>query len=1474
MKTISRMLWLLVFAFLLGSMPARAQCNPSYDPDCLGGGDDFGPDVGFTPDGGSYTVASGAYQDVSVSITFSDADGLSQSTLKILRWYGGASTPVTGFSWTPNGNGTFALSQGTLRLSQLGETILTAEIADRHGKVGSGRASFRLSNPDPNVPVVSLAPHHNDFRNTALGASVLTYGMPAYVSLDTQRSLGLYYDSQRADPTGFVQLDVETGGTVAAVTLQIVDQATNAAVTSEDAWNRHPSGKQRLGAQWSMRDRPSGAYMFWADVRAYQPDKTTFKLTRVPFRVLVVNDRLSRYGIGWSFAGIQRLFPKSAGIVLDEGNGVARYYEKVSCVPDVSCSFRTPAGDFSKLEYIHSGTPRYVRTYIDGTTVTFNTAGMTTSISDRFGRTTKYDWVVVDSPPVWLLVKVTDPAQINTWFEYYDGYLQWISAPGGRRIDTLFTGGHLTRIAGPTNLDVQYDTAGRTTSYTDARGTWDVAYDERGTVRQLTAPAVVVSTGATVRPATTFRSLQATTVLGSWVTHICCNWAAAVPANAVFITVTDALGHTTQLSLDRYAQATKVIDIAGRTTTTTYNDQGLPTESSDGSHVVAWTWNDRGQLLSKTLNGAVVYHASYTTGDQPEFEMSGGAGTWYSYGPRGEVLRTWYGNKEDAVRNGTSYEYDANYRVIASVGPKGERQEWAYTGNPWQNVSESRMVRTDGTRLVTTMTYDGAGRPLTVTNAQGQATTTNYDALNRPVKVVDPLQRQSLFGYTGLELTSFTDPAGKVYRWAYNALGWVTTETFPDGTTRRYGYNADGQRTSSTDRRNLTVTFHYDSAHRLASRVADGVTATFTYPDLNTVQMTNDVLTETISNHPEAAGRLHKITYTMGVHSYEVEHVLDRMNGWTLLGIDLKRYQSGSLLRTDSIRYTPDFRPADTSLSSAVAVRDFSGRTTTIGFDASGKHARTMFPNGVTQNHWYANDGRLNGTTYNAAAVDLALGAEYTYDLQNRISTRAAMTGDKRWAYGYDALGQLSEYQISQLQTSQWCNPSIETCDRYWEIIGMASYRYDAAGNRTDSGATLQPSSNRYATFNGYTMEYDAEGNLTRKYKAGFDQRLTWNALGRLSSVTTNSVTVTYGYAASGRRVRRTEGGVSTWFIYDDDDLILEIDNAANPVRAYTHLPGTDLPLSVRTTSGGTETAHYYTLEAPGHVTGVLNTSGGVAGQYRYAPFGEVESQNDTTGQPLRYMARELDARTGLYYVRNRWYDPALARWISEDPRGLADGINPYAYVGNDPINYRDPSGLGYWVCRVQGQPSGNSLAPIVCVYYKTFWDYLSEPGSILQMNQPSFFEGIIVGGGQDTGEPSILRPDKPIEEVVEQHIDCFVDALNLELQGGLFVSIRGQAGIMGYDATLDAGSVNIELKNRRFDVFFSRGFYADLSMGGLLVPVGYKESTPFNPNATTTYMRGVGSPELAFDIGAGGGLGVGIEASVDLKRWFPCVVR
>jgi RHS repeat-associated protein len=89
---------------------------------------------------------------------------------------------------------------------------------------------------------------------------------------------------------------------------------------------------------------------------------------------------------------------------------------------------------------------------------------------------------------------------------------------------------------------------------------------------------------------------------------------------------------------------------------------------------------------------------------------------------------------------------------------------------------------------------------------------------------------------------------------------------------------------------------------------------------------------------------------------------------------------------------------------------------------------------------------------------------------------------------------------------------------------------------------------------------------------------------------------------------------------------------------------------------------------------------------YAYGPYGETVASGTEIAQPFQYTGREWDGETGLYYYRARYYAPEMGRFISEDPIGFAGGINFYAYVGNDPVNFVDPLGLFEVTMRCKSQ--------------------------------------------------------------------------------------------------------------------------------------------------------------------------------------------
>jgi len=95
---------------------------------------------------------------------------------------------------------------------------------------------------------------------------------------------------------------------------------------------------------------------------------------------------------------------------------------------------------------------------------------------------------------------------------------------------------------------------------------------------------------------------------------------------------------------------------------------------------------------------------------------------------------------------------------------------------------------------------------------------------------------------------------------------------------------------------------------------------------------------------------------------------------------------------------------------------------------------------------------------------------------------------------------------------------------------------------------------------------------------------------------------------------------------------------------------------------------------ALGSTIALTNSSGNSTVQYSYSPYGSINITGTTTNS-YTYTGREIDG-LGINYYRARYYNPAIGRFLSEDPLGLGGGINEYRYADDDPIDFIDPSGM------------------------------------------------------------------------------------------------------------------------------------------------------------------------------------------------------
>lgn len=323
----------------------------------------------------------------------------------------------------------------------------------------------------------------------------------------------------------------------------------------------------------------------------------------------------------------------------------------------------------------------------------------------------------------------------------------------------------------------------------------------------------------------------------------------------------------------------------------------------------------------------------------------------------------------------------------------------------------------------------------------------------------------------------------------------------------------------------------------------------------------------------------------------------------------------------------------------------------------------------------FDNAGRLTALTHAQDTTTLA-DYDWVYDAANRIT---AFTDNlhavESAAYSYDETNQLTGADRSGSSSDE-------------------GFTYDANGNRTMSGYTTGDN-NQLEADGTFTYDYDDEGNRTKKTNASTGAYVVyeWDHRNRLTAVRFKTAAhaimkqVEYEYDVFNRRVvkRLDAAGDNTYesalrFVYDDSNVVLTFDESGDLANRYLHGPAVDQILASE--DGGGDVL-WPLADNQGTIRDLAEYNAGtdtssVVKHLTYGAFGQILSDSDPTIDILfAYAGREWDPDAELYYYRARWYDPAVGKFLSEDPIGFSSSdVNIQRYVGNNPANFTDPTGL------------------------------------------------------------------------------------------------------------------------------------------------------------------------------------------------------
>ena len=709
----------------------------------------------------------------------------------------------------------------------------------------------------------------------------------------------------------------------------------------------------------------------------------------------------------------------------------------------------------------------------------------------------------------------------------------------------------------------------------------------------------------------------------------------------------------------------------------------------------------------------------------------------YAYDAAGNVLKqAILGTDGECLESST--RYDLKDRATHRTNPAGGVTRYLYDRNdrlrkeisPYSYEPESD----DGAGI--SYTYDSRGNRLRTTNALGEVVQElSYNLRNQPVIQKDTFGNRTELSYeldgkikdvrrsgnhqrtlqqyeynARGQITGVVDGNQNPISYDVDSWGRITGIGFADGGKEGYEYTPAGQVSRTIDGNGNAVQYRYNSLGKVSERIDQlGDTETFRYDEEGNLSLHIDRDGRRLQRACNVFGQpvYEKASDAEGKHTNISTWHYDSLGRVTRAVCDGKSYEYiydayGNLKEKRSngkrlVSYTHD------RAGQITEIRDPEGVCTRYEYDILGRRSRIFNDDGLEVCYGYDALNRIRHIRY-GNEVETA----YTYDGDGNIRTLETKAGENvllSFAYRYDGNGNRTAKAGTQAAlggiTSEITagNNALDLSYAY-DVRGQlleerrngasVCYAYDKAGNRIRKTDAQGETRYLYNEKNQLTAEespvdrkqfsYDRQGGIIEEKNAAGTRRFSYNSRHQQTRVETETGSVQENrYDAEGLRFELLENGRRTSFVYHDGELLQE-EGREEQGTSY-HL-GAGMEAFRR----GQELSYYHRDE---QLSTALVTDGhrNVQNSYQYDAFGMSLGTTEKLNNRIRYTGQQYDDVTGQYYLRARYYNPVAGRFMQEDVY-QGDGLNLYAYCGNNPVVYDDPSGYERKACPPQGKIS------------------------------------------------------------------------------------------------------------------------------------------------------------------------------------------